>query len=219
MVIRHPEIDLKTRSEPLLGAATYAEFQRALAASRCKRCGLAAGRTHIVVDRGNPQARAVAIGEGPGAEEDRQGRVFVGRAGRLLDDMCEEAGLDPERDLLLVNLVKCRPPRNRIPKAEEVRACSPYLWRQVELVRPRLLVLLGASAAKHLLPPELLSRGFSKLVGKFFERPELPGVQIFPLFHPAFILRNPKMRRAMVKHLTSLRDRIRAVTRAEIPLN
>ncbi len=219
MVIRNPEIDLKAKSDPVLGAASYAEFKRALAASRCKRCGLSAGRTHIVVDRGNPQARAVAIGEGPGAEEDRQGRVFVGRAGRLLDAMMEEVGLDPDRDLLLINLVKCRPPRNRIPRAEEVQACSPYLWRQMGLVRPRLLVLLGASAAKHLLPPELLSRGFSRLVGKFFKRPELPGVQIFPLFHPAFILRNPKMRRAMVEHLTSLRDRIRAVTREEIPFN
>jgi DNA polymerase len=148
------------------------------------------------------------VGEGPGAEEDRQGLPFVGRAGKLLDDAMGEAGLDPNRDFLITNLVKCRPPDNRVPRAEEVEACRPFLLRQIELLHPRILVLLGRTAAKYLLSRQAMEGAFSKKVGGFFENADIPGIEMFLLFHPAYILRNRRMKPEMVRHLVTLRNHL-----------
>ncbi len=199
-------------------ATSYAAFRDALAASGCTLCPLCEGRKHIVVDRGSPDARVMAIGEGPGAEEDRAGRAFVGRAGRLLDSMLEEADIDPERDVLIANVVKCRPPKNRRPTDAEAHSCLPFLRRQIELVRPRVLVLLGATAVRHLLPGEGTGP-LARRVGKFFVRPEYPGIELMALFHPAFILRDPRRRPEVVRHLKELRRRLSEIVRTEIPLN
>ncbi len=147
------------------------------------------------------------IGEGPGAKEDREGRAFVGASGKYLDEMLREAGLEPEEDVLIANVVKCRPPENRAPSRDEVACCLPYLRRQIELVRPRYLVLLGATAVRHILPNEGKS-AMKELVGRFFADDTVPDVDIFVTFHPAFILRNRTRRGEMVGHLRSLVARI-----------
>ncbi len=215
---------VRTRHSPLpLGypardATTYRGFRDALAASACTLCPLSAARAHIVVDRGDPTARVMAIGEAPGAEEDRSGRAFVGRAGRLLDDLLVESGLDPDHDVLIANVVKCRPPGNRPPHAEEARRCLPFLRRQIELVRPRILLLLGRTALKHMLPGEPPQR-LALLVGKFFRRPEYAGIDLMVLFHPAYVLRYPASRPVMVRGLVTLRKRIAEVVREGIGYN
>ncbi len=201
---------------PAVGARSYGAFRKALAASGCNLCPLAKGRTRIVVDRGEPGARILLVGEGPGADEDRMGLAFVGRAGRLLDGMLVEAGLDPGRDVLIANVVKCRPPENRPPKQEEARRCLPYLLRQVELVAPRLIVLLGATAVKYVLPGELAG-GLSSRVGRFFLSPQFPGAQVMITFHPAFILRNRSRRPEMVRHLARAADRLAELVGEGIP--
>ena len=206
------------RGYAALDAASYPAFRAALFASECDLCPLAAGRSHIVVDRGSPSARILLVGEAPGAEEDRLGRAFVGRSGRLLDEMLIEAGLDPERDILIANVVKCRPPANRPPKPEEARKCLPYLRRQIELTRPRIVGLLGATAVKHLLVGEGAGR-LKGLVGKLIIRPEFPETDLMVLFHPAYILRNRRRMPEMVRHLRGIRDRLAEVVREEIPLN
>jgi len=194
---------------PLLAAKTYVDFKRRLEASACARCGLSASRTHIVVDRGDPRARALFIGEAPGAHEDLQGRAFVGRSGKLLDQMLLGLGFDTNRDALIANVVKCRPPGNRPPQGAEVEACLPYLRRQIQLMGPKWIGLLGATALKHLLP-ERKRFSMNGQAGRFFEHPHFPGVQLFVLFHPAYILRDPRKRPLMEEHLKKFVESWRA---------
>jgi uracil-DNA glycosylase family 4 len=188
----------------LPGAATYAEFRSRLAAFDCRACGLAAGRTRLVIDRGNPAARLMVIGEGPGREEDLAGQAFVGRSGRLLDELLAAIGLDTGRDLLIANVVKCRPPDNRAPRAEEARACLPLLSRQIELVAPRGILLLGATASRFLFP-ERRNLTMREEVGRLFSHPAHPGVTFMLLYHPAYLLRDPRKRKEMREHLETFR--------------
>ncbi|MCZ6794516.1 MAG: uracil-DNA glycosylase [Planctomycetota bacterium] len=187
----------------VLAAKSYEAFRDRLAGFDCRLCPLHEGRTRLVVDRGNPRASVLLVGEGPGAAEDRRGEAFVGASGRLLDDMLTEAGLSPERDVLIANVVKCRPPENRAPRPAEVECCSPYLRRQLELVGPRCLVLLGATSVRYLLP-EMGRQPMKNLVGRFHRSEEFAGIEVFVTFHPAFILRNRSRRGEMVQHLKSL---------------
>jgi DNA polymerase len=198
-----------TAHEAVLAAPDYASFAALLRDSGCRRCALAAGRTRIVVDRGDPGARVMAIGEGPGEQEDREGLAFVGRAGRLLDELLRGAGLDPGRDLLIANVVKCRPPANRVPHREEAAACLPYLRRQIALVRPRAVLLLGATAYRHFVPG---TRSFAmeREVGKLFTIEAWPETGFAALYHPAYLLRDPRKRPLAVAHLERLRDELRA---------
>ena len=184
----------------ILSASSYLRFKKGLAGSGCTRCPLAEGRTHIVVDRGNPEAKALFIGEAPGQNEDLQGRAFVGRAGRLLDQMLKGTGFDTDQDALIVNVVKCRPPENRAPLPKEVEACFPFLKKQIELVRPRVVGLLGAVALRHLLPDK---KDFSmkEEAGTFFDHPLYPEARFMTLYHPAYILRDPRKRPEMERHL------------------
>jgi DNA polymerase len=184
----------------ILEAKTYPEFKQKLADSACTRCGLAAGRTRIVVDRGNPKADTLFIGEAPGANEDIQGRAFVGRGGKLLDAMMKDEGFDTEEDCLIVNVVKCRPPDNRRPEPEEARECAPFLKRQIEHVKPRFILLLGATALAHIAPEK---KGFkmNEEAGKFFTHPDYPGARLMVLFHPAYILRDPRKKPLMKQHI------------------
>ena len=215
MVIKKDIFEALKTNPPVFGATTYVDFKRSLAESNCTGCELASGRTKIVVDRGNFNARAMAIGEGPGADEDREGRAFVGRSGRKLDSMMEEAGLDSEKDFLIANIVKCRPENNRAPKKEEAHACMPYLMRQIQLVQPRIVALLGRTPATFLLPEEFSKTKMSDLVGRFLGHPSLEGVEILALYHPAYILRNPSKREIMVEHLVMLRERLHERVRLE----
>lgn len=189
----------------ILASATYAEFKERLAASGCPRCGLCRSRTNIVVDRGDPRARLMVIGEAPGATEDREGRVFVGRAGRLFDQIMAGAGLDTDRDMVFGNVVRCRPPQNRPPTREEAEACYPYLQKQIELVNPEVILLLGATALRR-LDPSKKSLVMSEEAGKFFDLPAFPQIRFMVLYHPAALFYNSRLRAHMERHARVLRD-------------
>ena len=156
---------------------------------QCQRCPLAQGRTQVVLARGNPSAQLLLIGEAPGAEEDRQGLPFVGRSGQLLDHLLAEAGLDRDRDLYIVNGIKCRPPQNRRPTHAEMAACRPWLERQIALVDPAMILLVGATALQAVLG---VKGGITRLRGQW--RPGegllLAGRALMPLLHPSYLLRN-----------------------------
>ena len=153
-------------------------------AAECTRCPLSGGRTTVVFGTGDPAADLMFVGEGPGAEEDRQGLPFVGRSGKLLDELlAQEVGL-PRSAVYIANVVKCRPPENRDPEPEEIAACRPYLQRQVELVAPRVLVTLGNFATKLLLDTK---DGITKLRGRRYAWGD--GVVLVPTYHPAALLR------------------------------
>ncbi len=151
----------------------------------CERCKLCKSRTQVVFGVGNSKAELMFVGEGPGAEEDARGEPFVGRAGQLLTDIIERGMGMKRSDVYIANVVKCRPPGNRNPEPDEVAACEPFLARQVELVKPRVIVALGTFAAQALLR---VKTPISKLRGIWHE---VGGVRTMPTFHPAYLLRNP----------------------------
>lgn len=163
--------------------------QLALDMQQCTRCGLAEGRSKLVFGVGNPQAKLMLIGEGPGKDEDEQGIPFVGRAGQLLDRILAAIHLTRE-DVYIANIVKCRPPNNRVPSRAEAVACLPYLYRQIELVNPGIIVLLGNTALQNLIGPD--SR-ITKMRGQWLESKS--GIKIMPTYHPAAVLRDPNKRR------------------------
>lgn len=151
----------------------------------CQRCKLCSGRTNIVFGVGNPRAKLMFVGEGPGRDEDLQGEPFVGRAGQLLTDIITKGmGLSRE-DVYICNVVKCRPPENRNPEPDEVAACEPFLKKQIDLVRPDLIVGLGKFAVQTLLQSKA---PISKLRGNWHS---YHGIKLMPTFHPAYLLRNP----------------------------
>ncbi len=156
----------------------------------CRLCAdLARTRTKVVPGEGNPCARLVFVGEAPGADEDTQGRPFVGRAGQLLTKIIAAMGLE-RQDVFICNILKCRPPGNRDPKPEERDNCQPFLRRQLEAIQPEIIVALGAHAAKVLLDVNL---PIGRLRGRFHEyyfSPEMPPVKLMPTYHPAYLLRN-----------------------------
>ncbi|WP_241823085.1 uracil-DNA glycosylase family protein [Chloracidobacterium thermophilum] len=156
----------------------------------CQRCKLAACRTNLVFGEGADRAPVVFVGEGPGAEEDATGRPFVGRAGQLLDKIIAAMGLRRE-EVYICNVVKCRPPENRTPEPDEVAACVGFLHRQLAVIRPHVIVALGASAASALLGDPKLG-GISKIRGRF---QDYRGIPLMPTFHPAYLLRAPDKKR------------------------
>jgi len=166
----------------------------------CKRCRLHIGRHKIVFGVGNEQARLVFVGEGPGADEDIQGFPFVGRAGQLLTQMIENTaskeGIPIKRsDVYICNVVKCRPPENRAPEPDEVASCSPFLMRQIDSIQPKVIVCLGATAAKTILNT---TRGISQFRGEWLE---WRGYKLMATYHPAYLLRNPPAKADVWKDL------------------
>ena len=150
----------------------------------CHRCRLCSHRHTIVFGVGNPRAELVFIGEGPGAEEDAQGLPFVGRAGQLLTQMIQAMGLKRE-DVYICNIIKCRPPENRTPEKDEIATCSPFLLRQLDAIRPKVICCLGNVAFQTLLGTTV---GISKVRGQFMD---YRGAKLMATFHPAYLLRNP----------------------------
>ncbi|MGD2110076.1 MAG: uracil-DNA glycosylase [Phycisphaerae bacterium] len=178
----------------------------------CTKCVLNKTRTQTVFGQGSPDARIVFVGEAPGFEEDRQGLAFVGRAGQLLTRMITAMGLSRD-DVFICNVLKCRPPNNRDPSADEIVACSPYLFEQLEVIEPEVLVALGAPAAKTLLNT---ADSIGKLRGRFHELHLSgiagvgPAIPVMPTYHPAYLLRSPAEKRKawddlqLVMHLLEL---------------
>jgi uracil-DNA glycosylase family 4 len=150
----------------------------------CMRCRLSERRTNIVFGVGNPNAELVFIGEGPGRDEDLQGIPFVGRAGKLLTQMIEAMGLQRD-DVYIANVVKCRPPENRQPEKDEVATCSPFLLRQIDVIKPKAIVCLGATAVRCLLGAD---KSISSIRGHWVD---FRGIQLMATYHPAYLLRNP----------------------------
>ncbi|MBI4584628.1 MAG: uracil-DNA glycosylase [Planctomycetes bacterium] len=163
----------------------------------CRSCPLCQGRTQTVFGAGDPCARLMFIGEGPGFDEDRLGEPFVGKAGQLLDRMIQAMGLS-RREVYIANVVKCRPPDNRVPFPVEMIACMPYLRRQIEIIRPLVLCALGSTAAKALLQT---TESISRLRGRFFD---YQGIPLLPTFHPSYLLRNEPDKRLAWEDLQKL---------------
>lgn len=170
----------------------------------CRRCGLCETRNRTVPGTGAENPLVMIIGEGPGAEEDRQGLPFVGKAGQYLDKWLASIALDRRTNCFIGNIVKCRPPGNRDPLPEESEACLPYLRKQIELLRPRSILTLGRIAAQILLESE---KGIGKLRGQFYT---YQGIPLLPTYHPSAVLRSPELRAPVWEDLKSLRDRLAA---------
>ena len=193
-------------SETLHADETLEDIRRDL--GDCRRCKLAPTRTNLVFGEGNPKAELMFVGEGPGADEDATGRPFVGRAGQLLTKMIEAIDLKRE-DVYIANVVKSRPPGNRAPEADEVKACIPFLFRQIEAIRPKLIVALGNPAMQALLDTKI---GITKMRGQLLDYPRVSGIKVLPTFHPAYLLRSPDKKREAWDDL----KKVRAFLRGEL---
>lgn len=165
---------------------TLHEFEQKIC--NCQKCELAKGRNKFVFGKGNPNAKVMLIGEGPGADEDRQGEPFVGKAGQLLTDILKAIKFTRE-EVYIANIVKCRPPANRTPFPAEIEACMPYLQKQIDLVEPKLILLLGATAVLGLLGKKAT---LSSMRGKVFD---YGNARVMVTYHPAALLRNPALKR------------------------
>jgi DNA polymerase len=169
---------------------------------RCKLCTL--GRSQIVFGVGNPKARLMFVGEAPGEEEDKRGEPFVGRAGQLLTKIIEAIGLTRDQ-VYIANVIKCRPPNNRNPEADEVEQCEPFLFRQIDVIKPRVIVPLGKFAAQSLLKS---MDPITRLRGRQFD---YRGTALIPTFHPAYLLRNPSAKREVWEDM----KKVRAILQSE----
>ncbi len=188
-------------TEPAMARADSLESLRA-AIGDCQRCKLAPHRTNLVFGVGNPRARLVFVGEGPGADEDAQGEPFVGRAGQLLTEIITK-GMRLERsDVYIANVIKCRPPGNRNPEPDEVASCEPFLLRQIELIGPEVIVALGKFAVQTLLGNKT---PITQLRGRWFD---YHGIQLMPTFHPAYLLRNPADKRLVWQDIRQVMERL-----------
>jgi uracil-DNA glycosylase len=172
----------------------------------CTRCKLHKGRTKIVFGVGNPKAELVFVGEGPGRDEDAQGEPFVGRAGKLLTQMIEAMGLR-RQDVYICNVVKCRPPENRLPEKDEIATCSPYLLRQLEVIGPKVICCLGSCSAQTMLQT---TEGISRFRGQWFD---FRGSKLIATYHPAYLLRNPAAKGEVWKDL----QKVMAVLGLQLP--
>jgi uracil-DNA glycosylase family 4 len=188
----------------------------------CTRCKLHKGRTKIVFGVGDPRAELMFVGEGPGADEDAQGEPFVGRAGQLLNNMIKAMGLRRE-DVYIANIVKCRPPGNRQPERDECDTCSPFLMRQIAVVKPKVIVALGATAAKNLLA---MNAPMSELRGRFYDfmptgvrssDPSWTGARLAVTYHPAFLLRDPRQKGEAWKDLQMVMKYLGIVPPKKVP--
>ncbi len=180
--------------------------------NQCHRCGLGDNRKHAVVGRGNLKAPIMVVGEAPGQQEDETGLPFVGRSGQLLEKILEAVKLSTDQEVYIANINKCRPPENRVPTADEIAACKPYLLEQIRLVDPKIILLTGATALKSLTGDK---RAISKIRGTWIE---WEGRLCMPIFHPSYLLRNPSRevgspKWLMWQDIQIVRDKLDEITR------
>ncbi len=181
-----PRMASPASSAPVVSPPTLEDVRKEL--GDCRRCKLHSGRTNIVFGTGSPEAKLVFVGEGPGRDEDLQGKPFVGLAGQLLTKIIQAIQLTRE-EVYITNIIKCRPPGNRNPEPDEIKACEPFLIKQLGGIRPKLICALGTFAAQTLLKTE---ERISLLRGRFHQ---YQGIPIMPTYHPAYLLRNPNFKR------------------------
>jgi DNA polymerase len=195
-----PAADTATPVALIRSAAEVLESVRQDIGPACTRCKLHnLGRTRIVFGVGSPEARLMFVGEAPGADEDEQGIPFVGRAGQLLTKIIEAIGLTRE-DVYIANVIKCRPPQNRNPEPDEVETCEPFLFQQIDAIKPKVIVALGKFGAQTLLRT---MDPISRLRGRVFE---YRGAKLIPTFHPAYLLRNPPAKREVWEDMKLVRQ-------------
>lgn len=163
----------------------------------CKKCELAKTRNKVVFGKGVFNSKVMLIGEGPGQQEDETGKPFVGRAGQLLDKILESQGFSGEKNVYICNVVKCRPPGNRVPSDEEAGACREYLDAQIHFMKPKIIILCGSTALKAMLN---IKSGITKIRGQWFDGPY--GAKMMPFFHPSYLLRNQSKAEGSPKWLT-----------------
>ncbi len=164
----------------------------------CRDCGLADGRNQVVFGEGSPSAAILLVGEGPGREEDKQGKPFVGAAGTLLDKIMASVGFSRE-ELYIANVVKCRPPGNRVPSEEEAAVCLPKLWSQIEIINPKIIILLGSTALKAFTGKDAR---ITRERGKWLT---YKGIRVMPTYHPAALLRDPAKKRPVWEDMKAVR--------------
>lgn len=205
-IVRLPQVEAVTREiQPQVSALrpenskTLSEMENYL--QNCCLCSLSKQRKHVVFGAGHPRARVVLVGEAPGREEDEQGIPFVGEAGKLLDKILLAMSLSRE-EVYICNVLKCRPPGNRDPQADEISACEPFLKKQLALIQPKLIITLGRFAAQELLKS---TEPISKLRGQWHE---YEGIPLMPTFHPAYLLRNPSGKRAVWEDMKQVMRRL-----------
>lgn len=169
----------------------------------CRKCPISNNRHNVVISAGSENARIMFIGEGPGENEDLQGEPFVGKAGQLLDVMLELIGLDRKKDIYICNVIKCRPPQNRDPSSDERSACRPFLERQIELIHPELIVVLGRIAATELLDPQF------KITQQHGQWTSYNGIRCIATYHPSALLRDESKRPDAFADFQKIRKEIR----------
>lgn len=172
--------------------------------TQCTKCDLSQTRTNVVIGRGNTDAKVMLIGEGPGEQEDMSGKPFVGAAGKLLDVLLEALMFKPD-SYYIANIVKCRPPKNRVPSDAEAEECLPYLRNQVMLIKPKIIVCLGAVATKYIIDKDAK---ITRIRGNWIERNKFA---ILPTFHPAALLRDESKKEPMWNDFVMLRDKMKEV--------
>ena len=195
------EGDLFSDSSTAYQARSLEELRAAI--GDCRRCKLCSGRTNLVFGVGNPNAEVMFVGEGPGRDEDLQGEPFVGRAGQLLTDIITKGMKLKREDVYIANVVKCRPPENRNPEPDEVAACEPFLKKQIDLIRPAIIVALGKFAVQTLLQSKV---PITKLRGTWHS---YHGIKLMPTFHPAYLLRNPADKRLVWEDIQKVMKEMR----------
>jgi len=189
----------QSQPKPVVASGDLASIATRVAA--CTQCGLCKTRNKTVPGQGASRPELIFVGEGPGADEDAQGLAFVGRAGQLLTKIIEAMGLTRE-EVWIGNIVKCRPPNNRVPTPEEMQACLPYLREQIALLQPKVMVCLGATAVKGLLDP---AAAITKVRGNWMT---FEGIDVMPTFHPAYLLRNPPAKREVWEDMKAVLQRL-----------
>ena len=206
LVLRPEPVEGSKDEHPVVFSKTAAEALAALRAyiGDCTRCKLhTLGRTQVVFGVGNPEADLMFVGEAPGGDEDVQGIPFVGRAGQLLTKIIEAIELKRE-DVYIANVIKCRPPQNRNPEPDEVETCEPFLFRQIDAIKPKVIVALGKFAAQALLRTDA---PISRLRGRVFD---YRGAKLIPTFHPAYLLRNPSSKREVWEDMKVVRTLLKS---------
>ncbi|MGZ3539325.1 MAG: uracil-DNA glycosylase [Thermodesulfobacteriota bacterium] len=192
-----PVTDHVPEKAPRSEVLTLADVKKEL--GDCKRCKLHRTRKTIVFGEGNEKARLMFIGEGPGYDEDVQGRPFVGRAGQLLTKIIESINLSRE-EVYIANIIKCRPPQNRNPEPDEIESCNPFLMKQIRVIQPGIICALGTFSAQTLLKTDTK---ITALRGKLYE---LEGIKVIPTYHPAFLLRNPERKREVWEDMKKIQE-------------
>ena len=201
--------------EPFLSPSSRPSAPLTLEAIRnelgdCRRCKLHRTRKTIVFGEGNTKATLMFVGEGPGFDEDAQGRPFVGRAGQLLTKIIQSIGLE-RSEVYIANIIKCRPPQNRNPEPDEIDACNPFLMKQIGAIRPKIICALGTFAAQTLLKT---TEKISTLRGRIFD---VDGVKVIPTYHPAFLLRNPEKKRQVWEDMKKMLEFLRHTEEPDHP--